>query len=439
MLDGPVLPLLIRLALPTIAVMLMVSLLGVAETYFVSSIGTDAIAAASVVLPMTLMMTMISNGGIGGGVSSAIARARGAARQDEVESLTWHALVVGLGSGIAFTVLLWLGGRSVYRLLGASGAALDQAVLYSNILFGGATVSWALMLLQAALRGVGNVRVPAMIIGLSVALGLAISPALISGWYGLPRMGVAGAGVSQVITNAVGLAIVVIYMRSGQSTLALRRHPLRAAHFGAILSVGLPASLGAAMSNLALTAVTAAMGRFGVAVLAGVGIASRLESLLVPFMFGFGTSVLTIVGTNLGAGNVDRARRAALVNAFFVAACMEALGLLVASRPDLWLAIFSRNPEVLSAGRQYLQMLGPMYGLIAIGLELYFAGQGARSVRWPLSAAAIRLACTVVAAVWAYTGGVDLGTVIATIAFGIAAAAIVSLQGFRAARWSAGQ
>src|SRR5207237_3749902 len=98
-LHGPLLPVLVRLALPTVAVMFLVTFLSVAETYFVSSLGTDSIAAASLVVPIVLLMTMVSNGGIGGGVSSAIARARGAGRMEDAESLAWHALVIAIICG----------------------------------------------------------------------------------------------------------------------------------------------------------------------------------------------------------------------------------------------------------------------------------------------------------------------------------------------------
>jgi Na+-driven multidrug efflux pump len=227
MLHGPVLPVLARLALPTVMVMFLVTLLSVAETYFVSSLGTEAIAAASLVVPIILLMTMVSNGGIGGGVSSAIARARGAGRMDDAQSLAWHALAIAVVCGALFTVSLYLGAPVLYRWLGGSGRSLQLAIQYSNILFGGAIASWALMLMQAALRGAGNVKVPAMIIAGSVSVGLAISPALIMGWMGLPRLGVAGAGVAQVLTNVGALAAVVSYMRSRRSTLRLRRYPFR--------------------------------------------------------------------------------------------------------------------------------------------------------------------------------------------------------------------
>lgn len=435
MLDGPLLPLLARLALPTVVVMFLVTMLSVAETYFVSVLGTDAIAAASLVVPVILLMTMVSNGGIGGGVSSAIGRARGAGREDEAQSLAWHALVLGLIFGLVFTLVLWAVGPALYHFLGGRGASLEQAVVYSNILFGGAAASWALTLLQSALRGTGNVKVPALIIAGSVFIGLLISPALISGWYGLPGLGVAGAGVAQVLTNVVGLSCIVAYMRSKRSSLRLQPYPLRRDRFAAILIVGLPSSMNAAMSNLALTAVTAAAGSFGVDAIAGYGIASRLDGLLVPILFGFGTAALTVVATNLGAGQVARARRSAIVNAIFVACLLEGLGLLLAFWPELWLGWFTNNPEVLKVGALYLQIVGPTYGLSAISMELYFAGQGARRIGWPMVATATRLAFAVLATALAASGAVSLGFAFVLVAAGVVSSAVISLWGFARTSW----
>jgi putative MATE family efflux protein len=435
MLQGPLLSALTRLALPTVAVMFLVTLLSVAETYFVSSLGTDAIAAASLVVPVMLLMTMVSNGGIGGGVSSAIARARGAGRREDAESLAWHALVIAVVFGALFTVGLYLGGPALYRWLGGAGASLQLAIQYSNILFGGAVASWMLMVMQAALRGAGNVKVPAMVVAGSVAVGLAISPALILGWAGLPRLGVAGAGVAQVLTNVGALAVVAGYMRSARSSLRLRRHPLRRVHFHAILGIGLVSSLNAVLTNLTLTLVTAAVGGFGVAAIAGYGIASRLESLLIPIMFGFGTAAIAVVGTNLGAGNVHRARRAAVVNAVLVAGVVGVLGVVVAIWPAAWMGWFSQDPEVLAAGARYLAIVGPVYGLAAINMELFFAGQAAGRIAWPLAATLFRFGFAAAAAAGAMRGALTLDAVYAIMAFGTAGACVMTLWGFRQVPW----
>jgi putative MATE family efflux protein len=435
MLSGPLLPVLIRLALPTVMVMFLVTALSVAETYFVSAIGTEAIAAASLVVPVILLMTMVSNGGIGGGVSSAIARATGGGRIAEAESLAWHALVLAIGFGAVFTLGLWALGPKLYALLGGQGESLQQAVLYSNILFGGAVAAWTLMLLQSALRGVGNVKVPALVVASGVTLGFMISPALISGWWGLPRLGVAGAGIAQVVTNTVGATALILYMRSNTASLRLRPHALRSGHFRLILSIGLPSSLNAVMANVVLTCLTAAAGQFGTAAIAGYGIASRLDGLLIPVMFGFGTAALTVVGINLGAGNATRAKRAAIVNALFVAALLESLGLLVAFWPKLWLGLFSQNEAVLQTGATYLQIIGPTYGLSAIALELYFAGQGAGKIAWPLAATTFRLASAIGATVWVLTMAATLRSAFALVAAGAVVACVISLWGWWRVRW----
>jgi putative MATE family efflux protein len=435
MLHGPLLPSLIRLALPTVAVLFMTTLLSVAETYFVSTLGMDAIAAASLVVPVMMLMTMVSNGGIGGGVSSAIARARGAGRQDDAESLAWHTVVIAVAAGALFSLALLLAGPVLYRSLGGSGQSLEQEVIYSNILFGGAIPFWILMLLQGALRGAGNAKVPAMIMLGGVVAGLVLSPVLISGWLGAARMGVAGAGVAQVLCNIAALGVVVGYMRSASSTLRLRRYPLQRKHFSTILGVGLPSAINAIMSAMSVTVLTAAAGAVSVSAIAGYGIASRLDMLLVPLMFGFGTAAITLVGTNLGAGNVERARRVAIVNALFVAGVVGLMGLTVALFPQLWLGLFTSDVAVIQIGTQYLQVVAPFYAAIGIIFELYFAGQGARRILWPMTASAARFLLALTALVLVVQGYASLHTAFVLVAASNVAAAAISLLGFLRTRW----
>jgi putative MATE family efflux protein len=435
LLQGPVLPQLIRLALPTVAVMFMTTLLGVAETYFVSSLGLKAIAAASLVVPVMVLMTTVASAGIGGGVSSAIARATGARRRDEAESLVWHAVVIGVVAGGLFSVLALLAGPALYRGLGGSGASLDQALLYSNILFGGAIPFWILLLMQASLRGAGNVKVPAMIILGGAIAGLILSPVLINGWLGAPRMGVAGAGIAQVLCNIAALSVVVVYMRSPSSTLRLRRYPLQRKHFSAILGIGLLSAINAVMSAVSVTALTAAAGAVGVAAIAGYGIASRLDMLLIPVMFGFGTAAITLVGTNLGAGNVARARRVAIVNVLFVAGVVGAVGLLVSLFPQLWLGLFTSDSAVMAVGAQYLHVVAPFYAGMGVIFELYFAGQGARCILWPMTASVLRCLFTLAAMVLVLRGYASLHAAFVLVAVSIVVAASISLLGFLRTRW----
>src|SRR5262249_16447957 len=144
-------------------------------------------------------------------------------------------------------------------------------------------------------------------------------------------------------------------------------------------------------TNLAIGMATGLMGRFGTAAIAGYGTGSRLEYLLVPLVFGLGGPLVAIVGTNIGAGRLERALQAAWIGAAIAAGLCEAIGLFAALAPTTWLGLFDNNTAMLEAGSRYLQLVGPFYGLFGVGLALYFASQGAGRLAWPLAANLVRL------------------------------------------------
>ena len=145
------------------------------------------------------------------------------------------------------------------------------------------------------------------------------------------------------------------------------------------------------MTNLTVVLLTALVGPFGTFALAGYGIGVRLEYLLIPLVFGFGSALVTMVGTNFGAGQRVRARRVAWTGALMAAAVTEVIGLAAAVFPYAWLGLFSNEPAVLEAGAAYLRVVGPAYGFFGLGLALYFASQGAGRLLWPLLAGSVRL------------------------------------------------
>jgi Na+-driven multidrug efflux pump len=255
-----------------------------AETYFVSFLGTEALAGVALVFPVLMLMQMMANGGIGGGVSSAIARAMGANRRADAEALVWHAVVLGGAFGLAFAVAAIIGGPIVYRAMGGTGATLTAALTYSTVVFAGAIPVWIAALLSSALRGSGNVNVPALVTLAGAAILVPLSPALIFGWGPFPRLGVAGGGVAVVIYYVFAAIALVSYLRSSRSLLKLRILPLQGRLFKDILGVGLLSAIGTVQVNLTVTLVTAAVGRFGADAIAGYGIASRLDYNQIPLL-----------------------------------------------------------------------------------------------------------------------------------------------------------
>jgi putative MATE family efflux protein len=390
-LDGPVAPTMLRLAVPTTLVLVVQTLVRVAETWFVGFLGTDALAGVALVFPVLMLMQMMANGGIGGGVSSAIARALGAKRREEAEALVWHAVILAGAFGILFTVAALLAGPLLYRAMGGTGPALTAALTYSGVVFAGSIPIWVTALLSSALRGAGNVRVPALVISAGSVLLILLSPALIFGWGPFPRLGVAGGGAAVVVYYLVAALALTLYLRSSKSLLTLRIVPLRAGLFKDILGVGFLSAIGTVQVNLTVTLVTAAVGRFGADAIAGYGITSRLDYIQIPLIFGLGTALVTMVGHNIGAGQVARARSIAWTGAAIAFGMTEAIGLAAAIFPQAWVGLFSDEPEVMAMGTLYLRTVAPVYGAVGLGLALYFASQGAKHVLFPVLAGTVRM------------------------------------------------
>ncbi|HEU4537189.1 MAG TPA: MATE family efflux transporter, partial [Polyangiaceae bacterium] len=420
------------------AVLVAQAAVGVAETWYVSFLGRDALAGVSLVLPIFMLMTMLSNGGVGSGVASAAARAVGAGRPRDADAVALHAVLLGLGLGAAFTAGAWLGGPRLYRALGGEGASLEVALAYSNALFAGSVPFWIVNLLAAALRGAGDVRLPAKVTLAGAAVVVAASPALVFGLGPIPALGAAGAGVAVALYYVGAAAFLLRRLGSGRSTLRLAFGPPRRRHLADIARVGLPTAVSAVQPNLTVVVLTGAVGHFGVDALAAYGTASRLDYVLVPVLFGLGSAVLTMVGVNVGAGRIERARRVAWVGALVAFAGAGAVGLAAAFAPAIWLGLFSREPAVVATGALYLRWVAPLYGLFGAGFVMGFAAQGAARALYPLLAGTARMAVAAGLGAFAVTRlGAGLSTLFALVALstlayaGITLAAVLSGRVFR--------
>ena len=393
LLEGAIVPTLLRLAAPNVAVMMILALVSTADAYWVGHLGPDALAGVSIVFPLVMLMQTMSAGGMGGGVASAVARALGAGRREDASALVVHAVLIALGMGALFTVAALAGGPLAYRAMGGRDGALAAATTYSTVVFAGAAIPWLFNTLGSVVRGTGNMSVPAVTMVVTGVLQLALCPTLVLGLGGAPRLGIAGAGVASVVAFAVGSGMLLAFLSSGRSLVRprLRGFRPRRALFADILRVGAPGALNTVLTNLTAVVVTGIVGSFGTYALAGYGMGARLEYLLIPLVFGFGGALVTMVGTNAGAGQIARAEHVAWVGAALAAAVTGVIGVIVAVEPSLWMGLFTTEPEIIGAGARYLRTVGPFYGFFGLGLALYFASQGAGRLAWPLIAGFLRL------------------------------------------------
>jgi putative MATE family efflux protein len=399
---SPILPTLLRLALPNTVAMFGSTLVAVAETSYIGRLGIEPLAAIALVFPFAMLTQMMSAGAMGGGVSSAVSRALGAGDHDRAASLALHATIIGIGGGLFFTVMMLLFGRKFFTILGGQGPVLEQACNYSDVLFSGAVAVWLVNTLASVLRGTGDMRWPSAVLIAVAMVQIIVGGTLGLGLFGLPQFGMRGVAAGQLTAFSLGTIFLLWHLIGGRSRLRLKFSAFRFQRgmFVDILKVGAIACLSPLQSVLTILIFTKILAGFGTETLAGYGMGSRLEFLLTPIAFAIGVASVPMVGMAVGAGLITRARRVAWIAAGVAGLSVGLVGLAVAVKPALWVSLFTTDPGVTAAASSYFAWAGPAFAFFGVGACLYFASQGAAKVGGPVLAYTARLAMVAIGGWW---------------------------------------
>ena len=437
LLTAPILPTLVRFALPNMGAMLATALAAIAETAYVGKLGVASLAGMALAFPMVMLQLMLSGGAMGGGVSSAVSRALGAGDGTRANALAVHAMWIGLSAGALYTVLMLALGPAMYAALGGRGEALAQAVAYSNVAFVGSIGVWLMNTFASVIRGSGNMPVPSATFLAVAVLQVLVGGALGLGWGPLPRLGMPGVAAGQVVAYAVGTVFLFAYLRSRRSRvrLSVRATTLQPELMHDILKVGALACISPLQTVLTILILTWLVAQFGTTALAGYGIGTRLEFLLIPIAFAIGVASVPLVGMAIGAGKISRARRATWIAAALASAVLGAIGFAVAIVPDLWTHQFTQDPEVLASAALYFHWAGPCYALFGLGLCLYFSSLGAGKVGGPVLAGTLRLALIAIGGWILAAAHTPSWTIFALVALGMAAYGLASVIAVRYTIW----
>jgi len=428
LLAAPIVPTLARLSAPGVLLVAFQSLVSIGDTYFVGRLGTAPLAGLALVFPLIMLLQMTSAGAMGGGVSSAIARALGAGDPPAARRLVVHALVIAAGMGAAFTALILLLGPTIYALLGGEDETLANAVRYSNVVFAGAITVWMANTLSSVLRGTGNMLVPALTLIVAAVVHVPFSAFLVS------RIGIAGAGVAYIATFGIAAAAMAVAVFRRSSALRPVRADLRLERrlFREILRVGGISVLSSVQTVLTAVILTGLVGRYGAGALAGYGVGLRLELLQIPLVFAVGQAMVVLVGINIGAGRPQAAKRIAWIGTAFAASISLAIGAVATVAPLAWVGLFSADPAVLESGSLYLRTVAPFYLMLAANIALYFASQGAGKVLLPVLAGTARLLIVIAGGAAVAT----LGGIFAAIATAMAVSGLLTIWFVARTKWS---
>ena len=391
-LSKPIMPLLIRMSAPNTIAFFIQSLVVLTEVWFISKLGTNSLAAVALAFPLLMITQTMSGGAFGGAITSAVARSMGANDIDRVEKLIWHSIVISLGGALIFLILFLFFGQQLLFILGGKGEILQESYAYCSVLFFGGALLWLSGSLSAVLRGMGNMRFPATLMVIASSFQVVLSAGFILGWFGFPKLGVPGAAVAVLITSAIMVTVILIKLQSNSVPASLKKEKFQLSKslFDNIFEVAIPASVSPLLTVGTILVLTGLVGTFGTEALAGYGIGSRVEFLMIPLIFGIGTAMTSIVGANIGAKEIIRAEKVGIYGGSTAGIVSVFIGLTLALFPESWIQFFTNDPKAFEVTKRYIQLVGPFYIFQGVGLSLYFASQGANAMKWPTIATIIR-------------------------------------------------
>src|SRR6201996_3822749 len=437
LLDGRILPTLLRLAWPNVIALSAGTCVVIAETSYIGRLGVEPLAAMALLFPCVILTMTMSGGAMGGGVASSIARALGAGDVERASTLASHAILIGFGFGLTFMLGMLIFGPRLLDLLGGRGNVLTNAIAYSEIFFGGAVLPWLMNTTAGILRGTGNMKLPSLVILNSAVCQIILGGTLGLGLGPIPQFGMRGVAAGSLTAYTISLSILWWYLFSGRARIVPKIRGLKVqwTMFADILKVGLVSCFSPLQSVLTISIFTHMLAGFGTAILAGYGIGARLEFMLTSIAFAVGIASVPMIGMAVGADRVARARRIAWTAGTLSFLSVGAVATIIAIFPDLWVNLFTDDASVRSASRQYLSTAAPFYAFIGLASSMYFSSQGAAKVLGPVLAQSARLLFIAGGGWWLSTHGATAANFFVLAAASMVVLGVLSSSSVALTRW----
>ena len=339
------------------------------DTVYVGWIGTVELAAVSFTFPVVMALTTLPMG-IGIGAASIISRVTGAGELDRVSRLSTDAMIL-VGAVVIFgSLVTYPFIEPLFELLGAGPEILPLSVSYMKIWLFGLPMFAIPMVATTVMRAVGNARLPGILMSVGAGLQVVLAPGLIFGIPGFwPGLGFEGAAWGFVISRTVTFLVTVVFMmRMRLFVLDARRVADRLASWREVMQIGIPSMVSNLVGPVSLAVTVALLAGHGHAVVAGFGVASRIESLSTMILMALSASTGPFVGQNWGAGFPDRVQRAQSLGYRFSYGWSLVAFLFLAGFGRTLVGWINDDPDVIEATYIYLLILPITYGFLGTGM-----------------------------------------------------------------------
>ncbi len=379
-------PTLIRqISLPVMVGFFFNTMFNVVDTYYGGQISTEALAALSFSFPV-FFLVIIFDAGLSTGITALIANALGAKEAGNMRRYVGQSLSFAIIASAFLTILGLLAAPSLFRLLGAEGATLALALEYMDVILGGAMCFMLASVCTAFLQATGDTRsIRNFLVG-GFFLNAVLDPWFLYGGWGLPPLGFRGIAVATVLVQLLGA--LYLYRRATHTGLIPRLSvedilPNRRT-FSEIASQAVPAGLNFATIGIGVFIITAFAGKFGEAVVAAYGIATRIEQLALLPTIGLTVACLSIVGQNNGAKRYDRVRETFRRCLQYGLIIMGLGGVAVFFASNSMMGLFTSDAAVAALGSHYLRIAAFIFLAYAILFVAVSFLQGMKRPLYPV-------------------------------------------------------
>ena len=331
------------------------------EMGFIGQLSTEHVAAVTFTFPITMILTSIALG-VGIGASSVIARSLGAGDRQDMRRLASHSILLMGGLMASLALVGWALIDPLFMAMGAPADMLPLIHSYLDIYYPGAVLFTLTMIAGSILRAAGNAGVPGFMMAAGALLNLAIDPILIFGWFGFPRLELAGAALAMTATRVLTTAALLFCVH--QDGLVQITAPLKGFMGSAarILKIAVPAAATQVIGPLSGALTTRLLAAYGEAVVAGFGVATRIEAVAVMSLFALSGSIGPFVGQNWGANRLSRVRAGMRAAYRFSLAWGLAAALLMALCGGWVAAWVNADAQVVAVAALYLWIVPASYG-----------------------------------------------------------------------------
>ncbi len=426
------------LSVPMVLEMIMESVFALVDIYFVSKLGSDAMATVGLTESMITIVYAISIG-LSMAATSLVSRRIGEKDHEKAASSAFQSIMAGILASTAIAVPGLIYAPRLLSLMGAGDIITGQLSGYTRVMLGGNVVIMLLFIMNAVIRSSGDAAISMRVLWIGNIINIFLDPCLIFGWGPFPQLGITGAAVATTIGRGIAVMYQFYILFSGRRRVSIRRRHMK-------INTGLMTrifsiSAGGIGQNLIATSSWIGMVRiisvFGSEALAGYTIAIRLISFSLLPSWGISNAASTLVGQNLGALKPDRAERSVWITGGINMVLLAVVGAILVIFPGYFIRFFTDNQNVLESGIKGLRIIS--YGFISYGLGMVivnsFNGAGDTLTPARINFFAFWILEIPLAFILAIRAGMSETGVYTAIVIAETSMTIIALYVFRKGRW----